>query len=134
MRLIIGIAVLLCLLSGCSSTRIVERVRIDTLRVLSHEAHVREVSRVDTLVVLDSVVVAPRGDTIWVERWRVRERVREVARIDTLTRVDTLYRSVGSHEVNRSRVRGMGGSRFVCVLIVLFVVLVAILWWLLRKR
>lgn len=80
----VAAAVPMCLvLGGCRTGQVtvVEKVRVDTLRL---SRNIR-----DSVVVRDSVYVkeAVRGDTVWLEvtRWRERERDR--------VRVDTVYRA-----------------------------------------
>lgn len=77
--IVIIVAAALC---GCTTTKYVpvESVtqRTDTVREL--------MLRVDSVVVRDSVVVAQRGDTVYVNRWRDRYRVK--------MQTDTVYRSV----------------------------------------
>lgn len=65
--------------SSCSRTEYVtvESVRTDTLRTVRQ--------RTDTLVVWDSTVVRPVGDTVYTDRWHTVYRVS--------ARADTVYRS-----------------------------------------
>lgn len=90
MRNIIFIIILFLITTACSTTRTVyvpvenQTMRTDTLRTL--------LERVDTVRERDSVTVMQRGDTVWLTRHSLREKVS--LRRDTIYRAlhDTIYR------------------------------------------
>lgn len=80
--LVIGwcvILVLAIMCFGCTTTKYVPvtTVRTDTIQVNRW--------RTDSVIVRDSTVIDRKGDTIYIDRWRWRDR--------TTTKVDTVYRS-----------------------------------------
>lgn len=76
------IAITLILLSLCACSRKVyvpvERTRTVTDSTFIHRADTltHQLHTIDTLMLRDSVVVMVRGDTIYKEAWRIRDRVR----------------------------------------------------------
>jgi hypothetical protein len=80
--LVIGwcvILVLAIMCFGCTTTKYVPvtTVRTDTVQVNRW--------RTDSVIVRDSIVIDHKGDTVYIDRWRWRDR--------TTTKVDTVYRS-----------------------------------------
>ncbi len=76
-----AVTVAVALLCGCTSTKYVP---VETVKT---EYVDRESARVDSVTLRDSVFVRSGGDTIWVEKWRWRDRVSRAS--DTVTVVKT---------------------------------------------
>lgn len=76
-----AIALSVMLLAGCTSTKYVpvESVRTEYVD--------RESVRVDSVTLLDSVIIRSAGDTVLIEKWRWRDRVSIVR--DTVETVRT---------------------------------------------
>lgn len=123
--ILVGLWLLVLACCSCRSSRTVETLHTDSLRVVSQAAQ-RHGSRVaDSLSVRDTVKTAieQRGDTVKVTNTVVRWRDRVVVRTDTVveTRIDTLvkYRERKRSEMNMkpqyndSRFRGL----IICVLL-----------------
>ncbi len=65
-------AIILIGLTGCTATKYVPVENVRT------EYVVQERERVDSVVMRDSVVTRPAGDTVYVEKYRTRERIRTI--------------------------------------------------------
>ncbi len=65
-------AIILIGLTGCTVTKYVPVENVRT------EYVVQERERVDSVVMRDSVVTRPAGDTVYVEKYRTRERIRTI--------------------------------------------------------
>lgn len=76
-----AVTVAVALLCGCTSTKYVP---VETVKT---EYVDRESARADSVTLRDSVFVRSAGDTLWVEKWRWRDRVSRVS--DTVTVVKT---------------------------------------------
>lgn len=79
---IIGITLILALAAMCIGCKSVQYVPVETVR--TDTCYINRL-RTDSLVIRDSLVVDRKGDTVFVDRWRWRERY--------TNRTDTLYRS-----------------------------------------
>jgi len=77
----LAIGALLLALCGCTTTKYVP---VETVRV---EYKDREVVRVDSVTMLDSVIVRSAGDTVLIEKWRWRDRASIVR--DTVSVIKT---------------------------------------------
>ena len=87
--LFLACVLLALMLAGCRGVKVVTEVQHDTIYRTRTEYQDR-VQR-DSVYVYDSVMVYQRGDTIYRDRWHVRESVKESR--DTLYKTDTLYRT-----------------------------------------
>jgi len=79
-RLLAVLAALIC--TACGTTR-VEYVPVEKVRT-----EYRDVMRMDSVFIRDSVTVTTKGDTVMRDRWRTEYRDRW--RRDTITRTDTV--------------------------------------------
>lgn len=79
MKHLITLAVVLLALTSCRTTRYIEVPRT-THDTVWHERHVR-----DSIFVRDSVIITRSGDTVTVDRWRIRWRDRIIR--DTVSHV-----------------------------------------------
>lgn len=75
------VIMLLVVLCGCTTTKYVP---VESVRT---EYRDRETLRIDSVMMRDSVVIRANADTVWVEKWRWRDRTRLV--IDTLQVIKT---------------------------------------------
>lgn len=74
---ICAILILALIFTSCTTTRVVERVRTDTLEITKHQR--------DSIWLHDSTIVKVKGDTVEVEKWHTKYVEKAVH--------DTIYKS-----------------------------------------
>lgn len=124
---IFTVFLLVCILVGCRSVRIVEVPVVHT-EYIRHDSIVR-----DSIHQLDSVFVLVKGDTVYKEKYKYIYKDRLFILHDTLSSVDTLT-VVKEVEKRLSAVQKAYislGRFFACLLVVVFLWLVA---WLMKKK
>lgn len=90
------IAILIILLSGCTSTKYIE-VPVDRTKI-----EYRDRTLVDTLIRYDSIAVKINGDTIFKEKYKYLYRTKEVKDTINVTDTVTIFKTVEvAKEVNK---------------------------------
>lgn len=106
-------------LSGCSTIREVPVPRVE------YRDSVRIVAKVDSVTIRDSVYIRDKGDTLTIERWRVKDVWRwrvdtiAVAKVDSVTTIVEVERSPTAWE--RARLAAFPWLLAVAVAAVLYV-------------
>lgn len=83
--LVLGIVLSLVLMVVCTSCRQIKTV----VEYRDREVIKTELQR-DSVYMHDSVYVAQKGDTVFVDRWRTEYAYKYIARVDSFTRVDSI--------------------------------------------
>lgn len=123
---IIGVALLLCILTGCGTTRIVEVPVVHT-EFVRHDSVVR-----DSIHTVDSVMIVAMGDTVYNTKTKYIYRYKLINSHDTLAVHDTLtiVREVEKKLSSMQRAYLTLGKVFLFLLMILTASLVI---WLFRR-
>lgn len=80
-----------CLLCGCKTQTVVERVEVPVPIVQEHTIESVKIDHIrDTLIQRDSVFHYVKGDTVLIEKWHYLQGSTNVVRVDTLIKTDSV--------------------------------------------
>lgn len=78
---------LACLVMGVSACTTIREIPVERIRT---EYVSKNISKVDTFLEKDSILVKEKGDTVWLERWKTRREISFRDRTDTILLTDTI--------------------------------------------